>query len=250
MTHPPTLEQRIAACRKPTGREHVMYQNWRDLLFVHWEFPVDIIQKSLPSGLTVDTYDGKAYLGVVPFFMCNIRPRFCPAVPGISNFLEMNLRTYVYDKNGTPGVWFYSLDANQWLAVRVARNFFNLPYFDAIMSASKTLTIEYQVNRKGCSSDFDSRFRYSEQDELPSPEPGSFEYFLIERYYLFAVSRAGRIFSGKVYHTPYPLRAVDVDVVKEGAIALAGFKRPNRPPDHAVMSRGVNVDIYAIESIP
>jgi hypothetical protein len=81
------------------------------------------IQATLPEGLFVDTFGGTAYLGIVPFFMRNIRPRCLPAVPGISNFMELNLRTCVFDRSGVPGVWFYSLDANQWLAVRIAPDF-------------------------------------------------------------------------------------------------------------------------------
>ena len=81
-----------------------MYQQWRDLLFLHWEYSAAAIQATLPDGLFVDSFDGKAYLGVVPFFMRNIRPRFLPAVPGISNVMELNLRTYVHDPAGVPGV--------------------------------------------------------------------------------------------------------------------------------------------------
>jgi len=123
----PTASQRLAACERPSVQP-VMFQQWRDLLFLHWEYPAEAIQATLPAGLFVDTFAGKAYLGVVPFFMQKIRPRFLPAVPGISDFMELNLRTYVHDRAGVPGVWFYSLDANQWLAVQVARNFFHLPY--------------------------------------------------------------------------------------------------------------------------
>jgi uncharacterized protein YqjF (DUF2071 family) len=245
----PSIDQRIDACRRPVGRHPVMYQKWRDLLFLHWEFPADIIQKSLPEGLTVDTHEGKAYLGLVPFFMQDIRPRFAPAVPGLSHFLEMNLRTYVYDRTGKPGVWFYSLDATQWLAVRIARTFFNLPYFDATITAQRGASIDYRASRKGCSPDFDCHLRYSEQEELPAPEPGSLEFFLVERYSLFAVNRAGTLFSGKVYHLPYLLRAVSAEVLQEGATALAGFERPARAPDHAIMSRGVDVNVYAIENL-
>jgi uncharacterized protein len=111
-----------------------MYQQWRDLLFLHWEYSTATIQATLPDGLYVDTFDGKAYLGVVPFFMRNIRPRYLPTVPGISNFMELNLRTYVHDREGVPGVWFYSLDANQHLAVKIARRFFHLPYVFAHMN--------------------------------------------------------------------------------------------------------------------
>ena len=94
-----------------------------------------------------------------------------------------------------------------------------------------------------------THFRYSELEELTPPTPESLEFFLIERYYLFAANRAGSIFSGKVYHTPYPLRQVDAEVLKEGAIASAGFKKPIRPPDHIVISRGVDVNIFAIEKV-
>jgi len=110
-----------------------MYQQWRDLLFLHWEYPAAAIQETLPEGLFVDTFGGTAYLGIVPFFMRNSRPRFLPAVPGLSNFMELNLRTYVYDRSGIPGVWFYSLDANQPLAVEIARRIFHLPYRHAKM---------------------------------------------------------------------------------------------------------------------
>ena len=133
----PTLEQRLQARLRPDDQWQVMFQSWHDLLFLHWSFDPAIIQASLPAGLTVDSWEGKAYLGVVPFLMRNIRPRFLPAVPGVSNFHETNLRTYVYDKHGRPGVWFYSLDANQWLAVRTARALFQLPYFDAKMEHTK-----------------------------------------------------------------------------------------------------------------
>ena len=134
----PTNQQRLDACKAPP-QAHVLYQSWKELLFLHWRIDPAVIQATLPPGLTVDTFEGDAYLGIVPFCMCNIRPRFLPVVPGISNFLEMNVRTYVHDEEGRPGVWFYSLDANQKLAVRVARKFFNLPYFDAKMLLDTTI---------------------------------------------------------------------------------------------------------------
>ena len=133
---PPDEAQRLAACVRPAGGV-VMYQQWCDLLFLHWEYSAAAIQATLPEGLFVDTFGGRAYLGVVPFFMRNIRPRFLPAVPGISDFMELNLRTSVYDRAGVPGVWFYSLDANQWLAVKIARRFFWLPYEHAVMKSNR-----------------------------------------------------------------------------------------------------------------
>ena len=111
-----------------------MYQRWDRLLFLHWEYSPDAIQETLPPGLSVDTFEGRAFLGVVPFFMRNIRPRVLPAVPYLSNFLECNVRTYVHDENGVPGVWFFSLDTNRWLAYKIARIAFRLPYYWAAMN--------------------------------------------------------------------------------------------------------------------
>ena len=246
----PTVKQRIDSCCRPKDRQPVMYQKWRELLFLHWEVDPDEIQRTLPDGLTVDTYHGKAFLGLVPFFMKDIRPRFLPAVPGISNFLEMNLRTYVYDKLGRPGVWFYSLDANQWLAVRVARTFFNLPYFDAVMSTETNDGISYRVSRKGASSHLDSNFYYKKLEKLDPPDPESLEFFLIERYLLFAVNKlSNSLYSGQVHHEPYPLYNVDALIKSAGAIELAGFSALNRLPDHTIMSPGVDVDVFSIEKI-
>lgn len=245
----PTVKQRAAACQRLADRNPVMFQNWRDLLFIHWELEPEEVQRTLPKGLTVDTYAGKAYLGLVPFFMRDIRPRYCPAVPWISYFLEMNLRTYVYDCQGRPGVWFYSLDANQWLAVRVARTFFNLPYWDASMQASRNGVISYHTHRRGTDPKFDTSLEYAELDELEPPLLESLEYFLIERYILFAQGRDGSLFLGRVHHSPYPLREVRVQIRSEGASALAGFEVSGRPPDHEIMSRGVDVDVFAIERV-
>jgi len=226
-----------------------MYQKWTDLLFLHWEYDADYIQSTLPEGLYVDTFDNKAYIGLVPFFMRNIRPRFCPCVPGISNFQEINLRTYVFDKKGRPGVWFYSLDANQWLAVRLGRSFFNLPYHDALMTADKGDSIRYTSQRKNADRTFRTEIDYKYIDKLPEPQPESFEFFLIERYLLFAQSRAGHLFSGQVYHEPYSLCSVEAKIQTTGIPELEGFDVSQRTPDHAIVSPGVQVDIFSIERI-
>jgi uncharacterized protein YqjF (DUF2071 family) len=127
----------VALTEKPERRSPVMYHKWRDLLFLHWEFEPLEVQATLPRGLYVDTFESKAYVGIVPFYMFGVRPRFSPPYPFISNFLELNLRTYVYDDNGNPGIWFYSLDANRRVAVGAARLTFGLPYFLAEMKAGK-----------------------------------------------------------------------------------------------------------------
>lgn len=229
-----------------------MYQQWRNLLFLHWEVDPAVIQSSLPPGLTVDTFEGRAFLGLVPFFMQGIRPRGLPALPGISRFQEVNVRTYVYDDAGTPGVWFYSLDANQWLAVRFARRFFHLPYFDARMSClDESGTLQYDSHRRSSKPLERSRFVYSGLKECGTAEPGSLEFFLVERYILFAYNRRrDRLYSGQVHHPPYPLCDVNVTAHDGRLLELAGFPAPARAPEYAHMSRGVDVNIYGLQHLP
>ena len=228
-----------------------MYQRWRDLLFLHWEYPAAAIQATLPEGLLVDTFDGRAYLGVVPFFMRNIRPRFLPAVPGISDFMELNLRTYVHDRAGVPGVWFYSLDANQWLAVKIARHLFHLPYEHAKMTSSRTpgAGIRYRSARSGDEAKgVTCTYEYAPGAELPPAAAGSLEFFLVERYRLYSCAPDG-LHLGAVFHEPYPLCRAEVTAWDEHLLALDGFTPTGRPPDHIVMSRGVDVTIFPLERV-
>ncbi len=222
-----------------------MFQHWRELLFVHWEYPAAAIQATLPEGLHVDTFAGKAWLGFVPFFMRNVRPRFLPGLPRLSNFMELNVRTYVYDEAGMPGVWFYSLDANQPLAVKIARRFFHLPYEHAAMESSRTAAgaIHYRSLRLGTAEP--TIFEYAPGAELPTAAPGSLEFFLIERYRLFAFAH-GRLRSGAVFHQPYPLCEASVTAWDDRLFALDGFASPGRAPDHLIMSRGVDVTIFPL----
>ena len=159
----PNLEIRLKMRERPQYRTPVMYEKWHDLLFLHWEYDPQTIQGTLPKGLYVDTFEEKAYLGAVPFFMRNVRSRLFPSVLRVSDFQELNIRTYVHDSNGTPGVWFYSLDANHYLAVKTARLFFNLPYFYATMTAEfnpGNKEISYFSHRYGTDSNLKTHFRY------------------------------------------------------------------------------------------
>jgi hypothetical protein len=247
---PPGERDRLAARERPAAAP-VMYQQWRELLFLHWEYPPEELQRTLPDGLFLDTFGGRAFLGIVPFFMRNIRPRFLPAVPGVSNFLELNLRTYVLDRAGVPGVWFYSLDANRRLAVAVARRWFHLPYVFARMTASVAAggTVRYQSVRPSEKPDSPGcRFEYAPAGPLPQPTPGSLEFFLIERYRLYAAG-GGRLWRGAVSHQPYPLCAARVTTWNDHLLSLNGFVSTGRAPDHVALSRGVDVEVFAVERV-
>lgn len=251
MPRSPQDSDRIAATRQPSGSP-VMYQRWEDLLFLHWSVSETEIAKTLPEGLHVDTFDGRAYLGLVPFFMRNIRPRFLPSVGPISNFLEMNVRTYVHDDSGRPGVWFYSLDASQPIAVRLARSLFHLPYFDAVMSAERNEgEVLYRCRRSNPESPSESTFRYRGTEEISRPVPGSLEYFLLERYYLFAHrTDPAQLFCGQVHHAPYPAFRASLSDFASPALEEAGFDPGTTAPEHLLYSPGVDVKIYPIERVP
>lgn len=223
-----------------------MRQTWEHLLFLHWQWDAEAIQRTLPRGLTVDLHEGTAWIGVVPFYMSRIRPVYLPTMPWISWFLELNVRTYVIDERGRPGVWFYSLDCNRWPAVWLARTFFHLPYQHARMSASATEEgVSYRSQRRGDAPVAEYAWRCVGPTSVA--EPGSLEFFLAERYRLFSVTPAGRIRSGCVHHVPYPLRRAEVDQYSVRHLELNAFAAPGRPPDHALCSRGVDVAIFGLE---
>jgi uncharacterized protein YqjF (DUF2071 family) len=232
--------------REPVLRSHAMTQTWSELLFLHWKWDPDIVQASLPRGLKVDTFDGAAWMGVVPFYMRKVRPRFVPSVPWISDFLELNVRTYVRDEQGRPGVWFYSLDCNQPLAVWTARTFFHLPYQHARMKAVKEDdgSVYYECRRRGKESI--SAYKYRLDNLSSVAEPGTLEFYLVERYLLYAQSPRG-LRSGRVHHVPYPVSNVGLEAWDAEPLVQAGFEHPQRPPDHVCGSKGVDVRVYRLE---
>ncbi len=219
-----------------------MFQTWGDLLFLHWEIDPAEIEKRIPAGLNVDLHDGKAYLGLVPFFMKKIRPRFLPAMPWLSNFLELNVRTYVHDKNGRPGVWFFSLDCNQPIAVEIARKFFHLPYQHAKMSSDGK---NYHCQRKG--ENETATFEYPKMGPLKTAELGSLEFFLLERYLLFSESRKGEIYCGQVHHEAYPFCEVADPQISRAPFEWEGFEVEGSPVS-SLVSPGVDVSIYPLKT--
>jgi len=241
---PDATTSALLSARERPACPHVMLQRWERLAFLHWRWDPDVIQRTLPPGLTVDTFQGEAWLAIVPFFMRGIRPRFCPPVPGISDFLELNVRTYVRDAQGRHGVWFYSLDCDQSLAVWTARTFFHLPYQHARMSATVSgQKVDYHCQRRD--EPVSSRFTWSLDEQTRHAEPGTLEFFLAERYLLLSQTPRG-LRCGQVHHTPYPLAEVTLDSWDVNPLLQAGFEDPKRPPDHVIGSPGVDVRIYAL----
>jgi uncharacterized protein len=204
---------------------------WHDLLFMHWPVDEGALRPLIPSALGLDTFDGSAWLGVVPFRMTGVRPRFLPEVPWLSSFPELNLRTYV-TAGGKPGIWFFSLDAGNPAAVRLARATFHLPYFDAKMSCRMVGgEIHYRsvrTHRGAPHAEFAAR--YGPTGEPFESRPGTLENFLTERYYLYAAGRRGNINRGDIHHRLWPLQPAEAEV---GGLAMTeqiGVALPDEDP--------------------
>ena len=240
----PSLAQRLALRKAPPGYP-VMHQRWSRLLFAHWSISPSIIQSTLPPGLHVDTFNGQAWIGIVPFYMQSIRPVLLPPVPWLSWFLELNVRTYVYDDHGNAGVWFYSLDCNQPLAVEIARRAFHLPYQHARRTATRQdTTVEYHCQRKG--EPHAASYVYRPISELRMAEPGSLEFFLVERYLLFSTSRLGQLHTGQVHHAPYQFADAACNAPSIEPIRQAGFALARPAPQSLLYSPGVDVTVYPL----
>ncbi len=246
----PSLSQRLALRERPSARV-IMRQRWEDLWFIHWVVPAEELQAHLPPGLTIDVHEGQAYLGVVPFRMRAIRPVGCPPVPYLSYFLECNVRTYVYDEQGEPGVWFFSLDTDRWLAYKIARVAFRLAYHCADMSFHKDNAgvCEMTVRRRGEKDT--GCYRSRPRGSARAAEPGSLEFFLLERYLLYAYDdRGDRLFRGRVFHHPYQFSDGEAMAWSAAPIGWNGLSIPEAPPVHFCHARRVEVSVYPIEKLP
>jgi hypothetical protein len=239
---------RLSSIQRPDGRP-AGFQRWRNLLFLHWEFPAAAIQALLPPGLTVDTFEGRAYVGVVPFTMRDVSPWWAPSVPGISNFHELNVRTYVHRDGEHPAVWFFSLDAAATIAVLLARLGWSLPYFRASMDMKVDgYDVHYTSKRWFAGekpANFEARYRIGEP--LGPSLPGTFEHFLAERYLLIS-KRGDGFMLGQVHHRPYPLHKAEVSELTESMIVASGLPAPEGKPI-VLYSPGVDVDVYALRPI-
>ena len=214
----------------PDG-QWIMTQSWHDLLFAHWPVDARGLQDKLPAGLSLDIFDGQAWMGVVPFHMTNVAPRGVPAIPFLSSFVELNVRTYV-TLNGRPGVYFFSLDANSAIAVAAARALFHLPYFVATMSVERqggqfVYTSVRDARTQGA-AEFAATYRPI--GSVQKPTPGSLEYFLTERYCLYTVDRAFRARRLEIHHPPWPLQEAEATIAVNTMAETAGIRLPSTAP--------------------
>jgi uncharacterized protein YqjF (DUF2071 family) len=206
-----------------------MTQTWHDLLFAHWPLPPEALRPLVPPELPLDTRDGAAWIGVVPFGMRDVRLRGLPGIPGASAFPEMNVRTYV-TVGGKAGVWFFSLDAASLLAVMSARAAVGLPYYWARMSIERAGDqVRYESRRIGSGPPAAFAAGYGPTGPARTAAPGSLDSWLTDRYCLYTV-RGGVIRRLEIDHPPWPLRPAAASFSRNEVALASGVALPDRPP--------------------
>jgi uncharacterized protein YqjF (DUF2071 family) len=247
---------RLSPCARPKLWP-VRRQRWRDLLFLHWPVAPAPLRRLLPEGLDLDLHEGTAYVGLVAFTMEGVRPVGLPAVPGLSNFHETNVRTYVHRGGKDPGVWFFSLDAANSIAVRIARAWFHLPYHRAGMFLEREESekpggppthVYAGVRRWPGPLPASYVIRGQVTGPVRAAAPGTLEHFLAERYILYA-RRGAALHLGRVHHAPYPLQPARSLSCDETLLAAAGIERPMTTP-LVHFAAGVDVDVFPLVRSP
>jgi uncharacterized protein YqjF (DUF2071 family) len=210
-----------------------MGQVWLDLLFAHWPLPPAALAAVVPPGLSLDTYEGRAWIGVTPFRVVGLRLRGMAPVPVLSAFEEINVRTYV-TVEGRPGIYFLSLDAASLPAVFAARRAYRLPYFHSRIAMDED----------------DGRFAYRSRRTAPDGPPASFaaeyqprgpllpvvagslERWLTERYCLYTLDERRRVHRGEIHHPPWPLHSAAADIAENTMGADFGLALNGEPLLH------------------
>jgi uncharacterized protein len=248
---------RLSPTRRPNERA-VMRQKWHNLLFLHWEVDAQEMRRLIPPQLELDLFEESAYVGLVLFTMSGVRPVGLPPVWGLSSFHETNLRTYVRLGDRDPGVWFFSLEAANSMAVRLARALFHLPYHRARMF----MELERADNRNATTP---TTIVYAGVRQWPPPlpaayatratasgptrvaDPGTLEHFLIERYILYSLD-GKNLYQGRVHHSPYPIQSAAVHSLNETLLNTWAIQKPDTPPlTH--FSTGVDVKVFALHRV-
>jgi uncharacterized protein YqjF (DUF2071 family) len=238
---------RMAVRHRPGGQP-IMHQNWGKLLFMHWRIDKDLLRPHIPPELEIDTFGRSAWIAITPFTMWDVRalPPFVPPIPGLSSMHELNVRTYVH-YDGVPGVWFFSLDTNSGPAALAARTLFHLPYYTADIEIEE---VDQQINyvlRRDEDPPAEFQATWTVGKRLPPSQPGTREFFLTERYVLYAESQ-GELYRARIHHQPWILREVELADFSSNIFEANGLPKPKTEP---LLHYGeeVNVDVWFLENV-
>jgi uncharacterized protein len=239
---------RLSIRTRPPGWP-IMYQSWGTLLFLHWPISATLLRPLIPERLSIDTFEGTAWIGITPFTMWGIRPVLLPAIPLLSTAHELNVRTYVHC-NGVPGVWFLSLDASNPLVVVGARLAFHLPYFQAHMRLEEQgrtrHCTSHRIRSKSPSADFE--VVWTQGTTLPQAPPDSLEFFLTERYCLYTVWR-DRLYRARIFHHPWSLCRAALSSYASTMLEAHGLPTPSGRPLLHHQAVPLHVEIWPLQKI-
>ena len=227
----------------------IMRQTWSNIVWCHWAVDPQQVKAVIPTGLEPDLFEGKAWVGLIPFSMKNLR------LPGpfailsklvrVSNFGEVNVRTYVKDSKGRSGVWFCTLDSDDWLAVKTANIAFGLPYRLSETRLEKTGSIiKWSNRRKGDQAK--AELEVTASDEPWREAASGLEQFLVERYSLYTLRR-GKLLRGSLSHEKWNVRSAELQQLNDETVRVAGFKTSDAP--HILIGSDVEVTVYPLKRV-
>ncbi len=231
------------------SRRPVLRQHWSQLAYFHWRYRPDVVQRLLPDGVRVDTFDGSAWVGLIPFEMRDVRIGPTPAMPWLGSFIETNVRTYVFDAAGRRAVWFFSLDVPRSAIVGVARSVFSLPYrWAAAEHVVERDWHRYRTTRRWprVSSPY-ADMSFCVGDPIADEDVSDLDHFLSARWAL-VTARRHQLLYGRVDHPRWPLHHVERVSIEQNLIQAAGLPAPSGAP-HALYSPGVDVRVAWFENV-
>jgi uncharacterized protein YqjF (DUF2071 family) len=226
-----------------------MAMSWHDLAFLHWPVQPKVLRPLIPEALEIDTFDGQAWIGIVPFHMTGVRPRWMPNLPGLSRFAELNVRTYV-TADDKAGVWFHSLDAANAIAVWVARRTYYLSYYRARIAHREVDGWFHYESMRTHRGGGEARLvaRYRPTGDVYQSEANSLDRWLTARYCLYTADRRGRTWRGEIDHAPWSLQRAEAEVETNTMTAPLGITLPDRPP-LVHFSRRIDAVAWTLEAV-
>jgi uncharacterized protein YqjF (DUF2071 family) len=221
----------------------VLFMTWRDLLFASWRVPPEIVRAKVPPELDLDTFDGSAWVTLVPMHVTGMHYRDVPPIPGMVTLRELNFRTYV-KRNGKGGVYFLSIECPAIVSDWMALHLFKVPYLKAqIVMANDGVTYHYASERTQSDMPPAAFFgTFSPSGETASPAPGSLESFLVERFCLFFV-KDGKVYRGDIHHEAWKLQSAELNIGYNTIAKAAGFDLAEKP-DHIAFSPATDTLVW------
>jgi uncharacterized protein YqjF (DUF2071 family) len=239
-----SMIDRLAPRRRPSGCPFLR-QRWSRLVFLHWRVAPDVVRAFVPATLDLDLFEGAAWVSVVPLSVTGMRPAILPPIPRLGDTQQVNVRTYVH-RDGVPGLWFFSIDADNPLAVWGARIAYRLAFFHAHMNVGDhdggTAFSSERTDASAVKATFEAQWRLA--DELPVPEPGTLDFFLLERYVLYSGSDQ-HMWRSRIHHRPWPLRSLDLRHLASTMVEAHGLPRPTEAPLTHAQALPFEVAIWA-----